>query len=113
MGVVSKFALARMGSQVLAYLRKYLSLASFFSNPCGTAPCGAALHFEIQVRRSLRRLFAPRQSEVFFRHLQVMLDGRGLPKQHRNDASNAFKAAFPAFGVTWERKAKVVEKVSA
>ena len=34
-------------------------------------------------------------------------------KQHRNDASNAFKAALQAFGVTWERKAKTVEKVPA
>ena len=32
---------------------------------------------------------------------------------HRKDASNAFKAALQAFGVTWERKTKGVEKVPA
>jgi len=32
---------------------------------------------------------------------------------HRKDASNAFKAALQAFGVTWERKTKPVEKVPA
>jgi hypothetical protein len=32
---------------------------------------------------------------------------------HRKDATNAFKAAFQAFGVTWERKTKGVEKVPA
>jgi hypothetical protein len=32
---------------------------------------------------------------------------------HRKDASNAFKAALQAFGVTWERKSKGVEKVAA
>ena len=26
---------------------------------------------------------------------------------HRKDASNAFKAALQAFGVTWERKTKL------
>jgi hypothetical protein len=29
------------------------------------------------------------------------------------DASNAFKAALQAFGVTWERKTKSAEKVPA
>ncbi len=32
---------------------------------------------------------------------------------HRKDASNAFKAALQAFGVTWERKTKTSEKVPA
>jgi flagellar biosynthesis GTPase FlhF len=32
---------------------------------------------------------------------------------HRKDASNAFKAALQAFGVTWERKTKAPEKVPA
>ena len=32
---------------------------------------------------------------------------------HRKDASNAFKAALQAFGVTWERKTKGAEKVPA
>ena len=32
---------------------------------------------------------------------------------HRKDASNAFKAALQAFGVTWERKTKPAEKVPA
>ena len=32
---------------------------------------------------------------------------------HRKDASNAFKAALQAFGVTWERKSKPMEKVPA
>jgi hypothetical protein len=32
---------------------------------------------------------------------------------HRKDGSNAFKAALQAFGVTWERKAKVQVKVPA
>jgi hypothetical protein len=32
---------------------------------------------------------------------------------HRKDASNAFKAALQAFGVTWERKTKGTEKVPA
>ena len=32
---------------------------------------------------------------------------------HRKDGSNAFKQALSAFGVTWERKAKTVEKVPA
>ena len=32
---------------------------------------------------------------------------------HRKDASNAFKAALQAFGVTWERKTKLAEKVPA
>jgi hypothetical protein len=31
----------------------------------------------------------------------------------RKDASNAFKAALQAFGVTWERKTKGAEKVPA
>ena len=29
------------------------------------------------------------------------------------DSSNAFKAAFQAFGVTWDRKTKGAEKVPA
>lgn len=32
---------------------------------------------------------------------------------HRKDASNAFKAALQAFGVTWERKTRPAEKVPA
>jgi hypothetical protein len=32
---------------------------------------------------------------------------------HRKDASNAFKAALQAFGVTWMRKTKRDEKVPA
>jgi hypothetical protein len=32
---------------------------------------------------------------------------------HRKDASNAFKAALQAIGVTWERKIKGAEKVRA
>jgi DNA repair exonuclease SbcCD nuclease subunit len=32
---------------------------------------------------------------------------------HRKDASNSFKAALQAFGVTWERKSKGVEKIPA
>jgi len=32
---------------------------------------------------------------------------------HRKDASNAFKAALQAAGVTWERKTKGVEKIPA
>ena len=32
---------------------------------------------------------------------------------HRKDASNAFKAALQAFGVTWERKTRPVEKAPA
>ena len=32
---------------------------------------------------------------------------------HRKDASNAFKAALQAFGVTWERKTRPTEKVPA
>ena len=32
---------------------------------------------------------------------------------HRKDASNAFKQALQAFGVTWERKTKAPEKVPA
>jgi hypothetical protein len=32
---------------------------------------------------------------------------------HRKDASNAFKQALSAFGVTWERKTKTAEKVPA
>jgi len=32
---------------------------------------------------------------------------------HSKDASNAFKAALQAFGVTWERKNKGVEKIPA
>src|SRR5262249_50122046 len=32
---------------------------------------------------------------------------------HRKDASNAFKQALSAFGVTWERKSKATEKVPA
>lgn len=31
---------------------------------------------------------------------------------HRKDASNAFKAALQAFGVTWERKSKQPEKAA-
>jgi len=30
---------------------------------------------------------------------------------HRKDASNAFKQALQAFGVTWERKTRPAEKV--
>jgi hypothetical protein len=33
--------------------------------------------------------------------------------RHRKDASNAFKQALPAFGVTWERKTRPAEKVPA
>jgi len=32
---------------------------------------------------------------------------------HRKDASNAFKQALSAFGVTWERKTKTADKVPA
>jgi hypothetical protein len=32
---------------------------------------------------------------------------------HRKDASNAFKQALQAFGVTWERKTRATEKVPA
>jgi hypothetical protein len=32
---------------------------------------------------------------------------------HRKDASNVFKGALSAFGVTWERKTKAAEKVPA
>jgi hypothetical protein len=32
---------------------------------------------------------------------------------HRKDASNAFKQALQAFGVTWERKTRPAEKVPA
>ena len=36
-----------------------------------------------------------------------------MMQMHRKDASNAFKAALQAFGVTWERKTKTPEKVPA
>jgi len=36
-----------------------------------------------------------------------------MRQMHRKDASNAFKAALQAFGVTWERKTKPAEKVPA
>ncbi len=32
---------------------------------------------------------------------------------HRKDASNAFKAALQAFGITWERKTGPADKVPA
>ena len=37
----------------------------------------------------------------------------GMMTMHRKDASNAFKAALQAFGVTWERKTRPAEKVPA
>ena len=36
-----------------------------------------------------------------------------MMQMHKKDASNAFKAALQAFGVTWERKTKSPEKVPA
>jgi hypothetical protein len=36
-----------------------------------------------------------------------------MPRLHRKDASNAFKAALQAFDVAWERKTKGAEKVPA
>lgn len=36
-----------------------------------------------------------------------------MPKLHRNDGSNGFKAALQAFGTTWNRASKGAEKIPA
>jgi hypothetical protein len=42
-----------------------------------------------------------------------MHQGYAMIMAHRKDASNSFKQALQAFGVTWERKTKAPEKVPA
>jgi len=48
-------------------------------------------------------------------HVVAELAFRAEVRSHstRKDASNAFKAALQAFGVTWERKTKGAEKMPA
>jgi len=78
---------------------------------------GRDLPWQAQGENAAEKASAKEPSRGAVRYRRQVRGARGRSVRDdadaRKDASNAFKAALQAFGVTWERKTKPAEKVPA